>query len=225
MTKSPLQEQNLPPIPRANLDQTLAKFGEHVFSQLNCHRVGIIESFDATKQVAKIQLVDNWVINTFTGRSENRIEPIVNCPVVFPYGTNGGITFPVTKGDECLVLFNDRNLQNWQMTGAITTPATQRMHSITDAIALVGISSVPNAIPDFNNTYPQLSSPLGGKVITGEKVIIINNAQSLKDLIASLITILQNLKTVNGVSEYPIDAATATALIDLADQFNELLDS
>ena len=230
MTKQTLQQQYLPPVAQGGtIDVTLDKYRDHIFSTLNCHRVGVIQKFNPTNQTATVQLVDNWVINTFFGKQSYTLAPIVECPVIFPFGTNGGLTFQVSPGNECLVLFNDRNLQTWQTSGTIpSNPATGRMHHMTDAICLVGLSSNPNAISGFNNAATTLNYVDSSDVVQAEmsldtKVGITNATQSLKTLIDDLISIIQNLKTVNGAAQYPIDPTTASNLATLLTNFNALL--
>ncbi len=228
MTKPNLPQNQLPPPTNSGIDQTLDSFKKFIYSYFNCHRVGIIQDFNPTNQTATVQLVDNWIINTYFGQQAEPIKPITNCPVIINSGLNGGLKFRIRKGAECLVHFNDRDLENWQITGGVTTPKTPRMHHITDAIVEVGVFSQPNAIQDYDNEATTLDfindAGVQQAVISLDaKVGISNIDQSLKNLIATLISTLQSLKTVNGSSQYPIDAATASALTTLATNFNALL--
>lgn len=228
MSKTPLPQNQLPPPTNSGFDQTLDCFEKAIYSRFNSHRIGIIQEFNATNQTATVQLVDNWIINTYFGQQAQPIAALTNCPVIINSGRNGGLKFRIQKGVECLVHFNDRDLENWQLTGGINTPKTPRMHHITDAIVEIGIFSQPNAIQDYNNEATTLDfindAGVQQAVISlDEKVGISNVDQSLKDLIADLISTLQSLKTVNGSSQYPIDAATASALTTLVTNFNALL--
>jgi len=120
------------------------------------------------------------------------------------------------------------NLEKWKKTGATGVPKTYRMHDMTDGLCYIGIKSNPKAVATYDNqtvgiTYLDDSGAEQAKVKVDDKVEIANNNQSLKDLIANLISTLQNLKTVNGASEYPIDATTASNLTTLLTNFNQLL--
>lgn len=228
MTKQSFANQLPRQVAPSKLDDVLDPFYSYVFQTFNCHRVGIIQSFDAETQLATVQLVDVLRKSTFQGQQTLVAPPIVNCPVFIPYGANGGLNFVVKEGLECLLLFNDRDLQNWRDTGASNTPATYRMHDFADALCLVGFKSIPKAIPNYDNTtvgitYLNDAGDEQAKVKCDEKVEIANQAQNLKDLIANLISILQNLKTVNGPSQYPIDPTTSSNLATLLTNFNALL--
>lgn len=229
MTKEILPANQLPKMADPQtLDQVLDPFAEYLRAIFNCHRVGIIQSFDASTQRAVVQLVDVLRKNTFQGQQLITPDPLIRVPVAINYGSNGGLNLPIKAGLECSVFFNDRDLENWKKTGAIGTPKTYRMHDMTDGVCYIGIKSNPKAITGYDNTtvgitYLNDSGVEQAKVKVDAKVEIANNDQSLKDLIANLISILQNLKTVNGVIEYPIDAITASNLTTLATNFNQLL--
>lgn len=47
---------------------------------------------------------------------------------------------------ECILLFSDREIESWFINGGNNTQAYPRMHDLTDAIAIVGIRSLPNMI-------------------------------------------------------------------------------
>jgi len=229
MTKQVLPANQLPRIvDPQNLDQVLDPFADYLRSTFNCHRVGIIQSFNAATQRATVQLVDVLRKNTFQGQQLFTPAPLVEVPVAINYGSNGGLNFPIQNGLECSVYFNDRDLENWKKTGAVGTPKTYRMHDMTDGVCYIGIKSNPKAIAGYDNTtvgitYLDDSGIEQAKVKVDSKVEIANADRSLKDLIANLISILQNLKTVNGASEYPIDATTASNLTTLLTDFNQLL--
>ena len=229
MTKSVLPANQLPKIvDPQGLDEILDPFADYLMATFNCHRVGIIESFNPSTQRAIVQLVDVLRKNTFQGQQFFTPTPLIDVPVAINYGSNGGLNFPIKKGLECLVFFNDRDLQKWKETGAVSAPKTYRMHDMTDGLCYIGIKSNPKAIATYDNstvglTYLDDSGAEQAKVKVDTKVEIANNDQNLKDLIANLISILQNLKTVNGSSQYPIDATTSSDLTTLLDGFNQLL--
>ena len=206
----------------------------------NCHKVGIIESFDATTQTATIQLVDKST-KVYSDSEELISYPVLaQVPVIVFKGQNGGLTIPITKGDSCLILFNDRDLDNWFTDGLIQKPNTTRTHDLSDGVAIVGIRNSINKITDYNNEET-LINYLANKVSIGnsktgitriegaeinldDKLELKNAAHSLKVLIDELITIITNLKTVDPISgQLPIDGATASSLSALSTKVGELM--
>lgn len=230
MTKQIIATSKLPKIIEPqNLDQVLDPFADYLKATFNCHRVGIIQSFNAETQRAVVQIVDVLRKDTFQGQQLITPEPLIDIPVAINYGLNGGLNFPITSGLECSIFFNDRDLYNWKETGAVTVPNTYRMHSMSDGVCYVGIKSKIKAISGYDNstvgiTYLSNSGEEQAKVKVDTKVEIANTTQNLKDLIANLISILQNLKVVDPVSgNLPIDPTTSSDLSTLLTEFNELL--
>ncbi len=103
--------------------------------QLHVAAPGKIISYNETTRSANVQLsIRNW------NRREN--PPILpNVPVFFP----GNFTFPVTEGDECLVVFADSCIDAWYRSGGLSTAISPRKHDLSDGFAFVGFFSNPNA--------------------------------------------------------------------------------
>jgi hypothetical protein len=123
-------------------------------SEINCATLGTIDSFDSLTQSASIRINYKRVVKEINASgdnaSSNRVVDyplLVNCPVVFLQGGSGYLTFPIESGDPCLVLFCDRDIDNWFEYGTTEqTPNSERMHDLSDGIALVGIRSKMNPL-------------------------------------------------------------------------------
>lgn len=164
---------------------------------LLCHHIGVIEEFDDAKQTAKITIA---YTKTFLQQEDDGstteipVEyPILSgCPVVFLGGGDSTLTFPVAKGDECIVLFNDRDFDNWYQGNLGAEVASPRLHSFADAIAIIGVRSDPKAIEAFDMERAVLKK---GAALVGvgkdDKVKIAGNATTP----TTLNTELQNLST------------------------------
>lgn len=135
---------------------------------LNCHAIGQIQSFNAVNQTATVTISYKRAFFKLNEQT-NEFEPsaqdypvLLDVPVVVLGGGGYSLTFPITVGDECLVLFNDRDIDNW-FTGAVSggLPATPRLHSLADGIALVGIRSQAKVIQDYDTDSVALRNLLG----------------------------------------------------------------
>ena len=87
-----------------------------------------------------------------------------NCVVVWQGG--GGVTgtFPIKKGDECVVVFASRCIDGWWKEGGVQDQLEPRMHNLTDGFAIVGLRSLPrNFVVDTNSA--QIRSDDGSTVI------------------------------------------------------------
>lgn len=204
---------------RADLVDILETIKKDIFYSLNCHRVGIINSFNTENQTATIQLVDKITKNT-NDKELLTLSPLINCPVVIFGGQSGGITIPINEGDTCLVCFNDRSLDKWFNDGNIQKPITARAHDMSDAIAIVGLRNNINAIANYDNEQTQvyyqdeslslkdgnavLSTSAGSSVDLDSKVGISNSSSDLKTLLEAVVTVINTLNGQGGMTGAPI---------------------
>lgn len=124
--------------------------------EFNCHHIGTIQSFNPETQTAQVTvnytktflMIDAIGDTTVTTPS---YPTLIECPCIVIGGGGGYLSFPITAGDECLILFNDRDMSNWYGTGSTSSPPpTGTLHSFSDAVILVGIRSVPNTLVDYD---------------------------------------------------------------------------
>lgn len=112
---------------------------------LSAHHVGTIESFDAEKQTARVTVAYKKTFyepNSVTGTYDETYKEypiLIDCPVIVLSGGKGSLRFPITAGDDCLMLFNDRDIDNWFSGNYDAAPKSLRLHSLSDGFALVGL--------------------------------------------------------------------------------------
>lgn len=163
-----------------------------VMEQINCAKVGTIQSFNATLQEATIAIAFTQVTSVSpTGVKTFAQYPLlVNVPVMFPQGGGFALTFPIAAGDECIVIFNDRQIDNWLATGAGQPPSLGRVHDLSDGIAIVGLRNNTRALAGVSTSSTQLRSVDGatyidmaaGKIqIVANEVVIHGNVKATFD--------------------------------------------
>jgi hypothetical protein len=119
----------------------------------------IIQSFDPATQTCTAQpCLQMLVTNPDNTKKWVTIALIVDIPVVFPAGGGFTLTFPVKRGDECLLVFSSRCIDAWWVSGKISQQAELRMHDISDGFAFVGVRSIPRMIPNISTNSVQLRS-------------------------------------------------------------------
>lgn len=197
------------PISKAIVDpsfsDSMTNLKQDIFRSMNCIKVGVIQSFDITKATAQIQILFKRVLSDGTIQS---YPVLVDCPIVTVQGGGAYLQMPITKGDNCLLFFSDRNIDAWYKTGSENAPFDLRCHDLSDGIAIVGLNSLISSIPDYSTTEMRIT--FGGAKIaeSGGKVTIQNATTSLLTVIDGLIDVVKAL-TVGG---FPIDAGGLTAL-------------
>lgn len=123
---------------------------------------GIIQSFDPVAMTCTVQPSIKGQIRLQSGEAQSVALPLlVDCPVQFPAGGNCTLTFPVAKGDECLVVFASRCIDSWWQSGGVQEQAELRMHDLSDGFVLLGFRSKPRTLANVSTSAAQLRSDDG----------------------------------------------------------------
>jgi hypothetical protein len=132
------------------LSDVLANQKRDILNDMNCVNVGVIQAFNAVKNTvsAKFAIKRLAIIKEDGTRIYEEKPVLIECPIIDMYGGAGGLTMPIAAGDECLILFNDCEIDNWWLSGGTQPPTTSRAHDISDAFAIVGVRSIGNVIAD-----------------------------------------------------------------------------
>lgn len=142
-------------------------FRRDIQKNINCVRIGVIQSFSpgdashgptATVKIAQQQVTS---ISSDGVKTIAEYPLLLMVPVYFQSGGGFTHTFPIGENDECLLLFNDRELDNWLVQGPGQAPLTGRVHDLADAFALVGVRSNPRGLANISTTASQLRSDDG----------------------------------------------------------------
>lgn len=237
MTSTPINTFQVNP----DLKDVLSMLKKDIFMSFNCHGLATIESFDATKQTASASM--NYT-KTYLKKSEDPslkkyglyesvyvdYPVMLDCPVIVLGGGNAHLTMPITKGDQCLVLFNDRSIDDWFASGQKTNLTITRSHSFADGLLLVGLHSLKNQIQNYDTVRAVLKNKKAAVGVRGDsnKVLITNdypsNSVTLYSVLNNLITHIKALVTATsaitvtnvtaggGNSGPPLNSAVITAI-------------
>ncbi|WP_331692535.1 Gp138 family membrane-puncturing spike protein [Pandoraea sputorum] len=127
---------------------------------------GVIQSFDAVAMTCTVQPAIQVRARGPDGSESSLSLPLlVDCPVQFPAGGNCTLTFPVTPGDECLIVFGSRCIDGWWQSGGVQDQAEPRMHDLSDGFVLLGTRSRPRALQGVSTESAQLRSDDGATFI------------------------------------------------------------
>ncbi|MBN3848616.1 hypothetical protein G3N58_17565 [Paraburkholderia sp. Ac-20342] len=119
---------------------------------------------------------------------------LLDCPVVFPRGGGCTLTFPVTQGDECLIVFASRCIDAWWSAGGVQVQSELRMHDLSDGFCLPGPFSQATKISNVSTTTAQLRSN------DGSTYVELNPAGKVVNVVApGGMTITAPTLTVTGV--------------------------
>lgn len=214
-----------------------------IMSRLNCHNIGRIIEFDALTQTCTVEMMQIKQFNEQTFIPA----PITQVPLIILGAGGGHITMPNPVGTICLLLFLDRNIDNFMVTGEQYVPDTARMHDFTDAIALTTFTTLANPIQNYDENaitifneglieevqkisyikiYPnliQIQAADGANIALNDKVSISNSAQNLGALIKELILAIEEL-TINTVTG-TVTQSSVDVLDQIAEKFAALINT
>lgn len=189
-------EQNASDIPDSmGLSSLVERLVEKSKSEINCVSVGTVQAFNEEDQTVSVSInykrVVKGAVTVERGKVTDRVIDyplLINCPI-FILGGVAGVTVPVTAGDTCIVLFADRDIDAWLDTGNVSAvPNSKRKHSLSDAIALVGIRSKANAVEGYENNKI--------KVFHGGSYISIDDSGDI-DIVGGVVNVNANEVNIN----------------------------
>jgi len=111
---------------------------------------------------------------------------LTRVPVQVAGGGSFALSFPIKQGDECLLIFGDRSIDNWFIKGGDQDPVDLRRHALSDAVAIVGIRSKPSKLADYDGDRAVLGKQ-GGKKIALEQGMVhlgVDHAESASAFVA-----------------------------------------
>lgn len=191
-----------------NLISTLSAFEETLkYNKINCCRVGIIDEYDPKTRVAKVLIANKLVLGIDENGSQitNNYAPIY-AKVIFFGWREIGITHPVLKGSEGILLFNDREIESWFVNGNINNLSYKRAHSKTDAFFISGILSLPNMIENLQdciNIFYKLCNiqvrengiTINGNTTINGNLTVNGNINASGDIVAGSISLKNHVHT------------------------------
>lgn len=143
---------------------------ENIFETMCCVKIGYIDSYDYETRISRVVIYNKRVIG-LNNKGEHILEdyPPLYCKTLFLGGGNNGMNWNIEQGDECIVFFNDTEIETPWISGQISDIKYGRQHNYTDAICLTGFTTLPKVTPTDTNL--NLYSKNGIINIDGDTVI------------------------------------------------------
>ena len=136
---------------------------------------GIIQDVDLAKSTCTVQLTIQGSVEDENGVVQSVTLPLLgDVPIMWPRSAGFAITFPLSTGDEVLVVFASRCIDAWWQSGGIQRSIEARMHDLSDGFALPGPSSQPNVLTNISATNLQIRTEAGTSYIEIPPAGIIN---------------------------------------------------
>lgn len=204
--------------PTESMQELLRNAINHQLTEFHVCMPGKIEAYNPLDGTATVKPT---LSRRFRGAEDVTEYPVISkVPVIQPRVAKARINFPIEPGDLCLIVFADRNIENWLQSDGARPKAVNdiRQHDLSDAFAILGGYPFLKPAPSKN------PGALSIEVEPGIKVAITNGSVELLDLLDQL------LKQINleldamtahfhigfaGIPTVPPDAGTLATIIQI----------
>lgn len=122
--------------PVYNYPELLRRAIQYYLAHVHTAQPGEIVDYDPETQLASVKPLIMFPLSN--GKSLST--PVIHrVPVQFSRSRAASISFKITKGDPCTLIFCERSLDAWMEKGEEAPPSQPRRHDLTDAIAIPGL--------------------------------------------------------------------------------------
>ena len=135
----------------------------------NTHTVCIAKVTEVNEKTINAQPVINRVVK---GESVELPE-FIEIPPIFLQGGSSYTAHPISIGDYCLLIINERCFDNWYNGQDLLKPLEMRTHDYSDSFAIVGINPLSSAI-----TIPSVVTQIGDTYQEGDYIHLGDRTQT-----------------------------------------------
>lgn len=177
-----------------DLQYTLEVATTAVKYDLNAHRVGRIVAFhpeDLTCDVELLELEESQ-------QGVDKYALIPQLPLLIQGTDTAQLTFGNIVGSECLIHFNDRDIDNWFVTGEAYAPNSKRLHNFSDGfVSLRPFSNIK--VFDYDSTGVVLRNT-NSKIKITENTVEITNGELQFTISGNTLSIKGNISVDGQIS-------------------------
>lgn len=169
------------------LIQTLQSVIDAKLCELHTSMPAEIVSYDHAKNLAVVQPT---LKRKYKGEDEAvELPNISNVPVAFQRMGPAHLRLPIKPGQTGHIIFNERSIDGWQVSGGKIDPQDPRKHSLSDAVFYPGL--VPNNNPmESSAAQDSVELKLNGayiEILTSGKFKVTNGTEELFDLLVQIL--------------------------------------
>lgn len=150
--------------------------------EINTFMPGVVTSYEALLNTVSVQ--PSFKRTMIDPPELVRRPELTDVPVVFPRTATGGLSFPIEVGDPVGLIFSQRSMDDWLLTGLEGQVFDSRLHDINDAIAIPGLQSkLDLPLIPLQDGFVELR---GEKVFIGDPTPVVGKFLKIVDGVATL---------------------------------------
>lgn len=163
----------LQPNSKKSMAQALDAWFSTFSESFNCVKIGKVENVNTANQTVDVQILHKRLDINKNKRELKNYALLKQVPFIVLGGGSSNLTFPISKGDNCLLLFCDYEIDRWWDTGESLPANFERKHDISDAFAIVGVHSMVDLLQGYSQ-YVKLKYSDSSYIEVGESIDIHN---------------------------------------------------
>jgi hypothetical protein len=132
--------------------EILRRIKSQILDELFVALPGKVESYDNVLQTVDVKpLLSKTIVDQYGQEESTELPVLPKVPVVFPRGGDFFISLPIEEGDNVLLVFCDRSIDNyWFSDGQSSMDQNDfRTHDLPDAVAIPGFFPSTKSITDI----------------------------------------------------------------------------
>jgi len=138
-------------LPTSGIEQLIETSIDSKITNIHTCLPGKILKTDGS--VCSVQIILKRKVRKSDGKIVDESRPIIeDCPLMFLNVKNFAISLPVQPGDECLVFFSERDIDNWYDTGQEKSIRTLRKFNLSDGFVLPAVASKPKKLENYSSS-------------------------------------------------------------------------
>lgn len=203
-----------------SLSDVIREALEARLSRLHVCLPGQVKAYDPTTCTADVQpcLQDTFISDE--GEASLVLPVLPNVPVAFPRVGNAVLTFPLAAGDYVRLVFSERSLYKFKISGGVVDPVHLRKHDLSDAIADVcGVwptseavaAHASNIVLGFTDGGAQLHLKPNGEVSLGAETP--TNFVAMANKVLDELTLVKTALQTIGAVGTATDPTTTTSMV------------
>ncbi len=185
---------------------------------------GNIESYKDGK--AEVQINLKKKIKGENGIINSDIPKLVDVPVCLPRSSGGKafVQLPLKKGDTGFLIFSQRSLDDWLVTGGNVQVKSTRMNSLSDAVFYPGLYPFDDPVPVANNDNLFINNDkMSIELFPDGKLKISGSTSDFLSLMNDTLQGLINAKVITGIGPQPFLATTILEFQAIKTKLEEMI--